>query len=186
MNAGRWPAAPTIAALVAICYSGGCASAHLASGTRPTEQNNGYSLLYDLVSKESGVDKLLYVKNERKAIGDLIREIAKTSKQLKEQLEKYAREDSSLQLNELGLPAVELETRAAIDSAMAKKLLLSWNDAFEVQLLVSQAEAVRYATYLCRRIAKIETSPARADYLNLVSKDFERLSGAIMQHLSAR
>src|SRR4249920_2000751 len=74
----------------------GCATKPDLQSSEPTSQdqvfairNQGYSLLYGLVSDEKNVSKLLLIKHEKSDVGELIREIARTNAEAAKQLENY-------------------------------------------------------------------------------------------------
>ncbi len=87
--------------------------------------NEGYSLLYQLLSQESDVAKLLIIKHADPPIADIIKEIASTCDQARKELELFHEKDRHLSLEMTNLPQIEQQTRAGIESTMIKQLLFS-------------------------------------------------------------
>src|ERR1041384_3343640 len=100
-------------------------------------RNEGYSLLYELASKQSDVDKILMVKHTQPKIAALIKEIAQTFVQGKGELEHFAQKDSGLSLRSIHLPALERKTRDSIESSTTKTLLFASGKEFDFQLLLT-------------------------------------------------
>src|SRR5262245_8942117 len=87
---------PLLLVVLALFVLGGCATPKsvpsAASGN--AELIHGYSLLYEIVSKQSNLDKALIFKNPSEPTRKLIRQIAETSTTAKRQLEEFAKLDS--------------------------------------------------------------------------------------------
>jgi hypothetical protein len=168
----------------------GCASVHppvdAPREPKHQERNSFYSLLYDLASKESDVDKILLLKHPNRETAALIREIARTYQTAKHQLEHFAGHDPSIHLKETQLPSSEQKTRDAIDSAMSKRLLAAKHADFETLLLLSQAESLRYATYLAKEAHKVESDNLREDYLDQFAKQCEQLYEKVLSHFATK
>jgi hypothetical protein len=167
--------------LLTICWSG-CALFKDASGPAkelppaqqspapsPTTRDEGYSLLYKLLADEKDVSKLLLIKKESAQIRDLIKEISRITGEAQKRLEKFASGNSQINLKLHSLPVAEEMTRDSIEKARAKALLRSRGAEFELQLLLSQLEALNYGEHLARFIINQESSSERAAFL----KDLE-------------
>src|SRR5688572_6986398 len=70
-------------------------------------RNQGYSLLYELVSAEKDVAKLLLIKREGADVNALIKNISDAAAGIQRQLEAFALEDSRLDLRRSDLPFIE-------------------------------------------------------------------------------
>lgn len=155
-----------VQAAVAIGWLVGCAT--------PTERlppsqgalpNHGYALLFSLLGDVRNVSKLLVIKRERPELRELIQGIAAIARRGHEQLEMFARSEPRLDLKGTGLPAAEVAAREAIARGRARELLTEGGKEFELQLLLSQNEALTYAAHLAETLAKTEKDPARSQYL---------------------
>jgi len=138
-------------------------------------RNQGYSLLYSLMADEKDVSKVLWIKKEKSDVGELIREIARTSAEAVKQLEAYAKADPHLQLKMTGLPQAEQQTRDLISKTRAKELLSKKGENFEVRILLTQGEALTYGSHLAAIVQNMETEPVRKRFLGEVSEKFARL-----------
>jgi len=151
---------------------------------RPSRQ--GYSLLYALVTDESKVDGILILKDASPGTKEAIKSIAARTKRAKEDLEALADADSTLKLDAADLPAVEEETRNAISSQTAKLLLTSSGDAFELNLLLTQYEALKYLSALAQALAEREADGPRKLLLETLSDDADTLHQGVMILLERR
>lgn len=133
-------------------------------------RNEGYSLLYQLLSQESDAAKILIIKHADYPIPDIINEIASASGQAKKELELFQKNDQHLNLKMPHLPEVEQKTRAAIESTVTKQLLFSSGKTFEVRFLFTQAEAMNYAAHLAQVLHDQETDPLRQKFLATLSE----------------
>jgi hypothetical protein len=167
------------AILSGACILTGCQSPNqpssIESATSPSTRNNSYSLLHQLLEQEKDVSFLRFFKAEETDIKDLINKIAKTSGAGAKLLEKYAKADPSLRLDDLQLPPGETATRAAIAAAERKELLSEKGSQFELALLLTQTEALNYAWHLAKVASENETQAERAAALEGLSKDMESL-----------
>ena len=137
-------------------------------------RNEGYSLLYELASKQSDVDKILMVKHAQPKIAALIKEIAQTFVQEKGELELFAQKDSGLSLRSIHLPPLERKTRESIESSTTKTLLFSSGKEFELQLLLTQVQALDYASHLARSLGGQDNNKARKAFLDQFAKQCEQ------------
>jgi hypothetical protein len=133
-------------------------------------RNEGYSLLYQLLSQESDAAKILIIKDADPPIADIIKEIASTCGQAKKQLDLFHGKDQHLNLKMTQLPETEQKTRAAIESTVTKQLLFSSGKKFEVRLLFTQAGAMNYAAHLAKVLHDQEDNPLRKEFLATLSQ----------------
>jgi hypothetical protein len=134
----------------------------------------GYALLFDLLGDEKDVAKIRFIKHPRPAVTELLKEIARVSGDAHKQLERFGKADKSLNLVDQGLPAGEVAARKAISKTKTKALLSSKGKELEIQLLLTQQEAMTYGAHLAKTIALRETRPQRQQFLQQLS---EQLSG---------
>ena len=179
---------PRIVAIwIVVCLTFGC-----AGGPKPardedqltSQLNQGYTLLHTLLEKDGDVDKILLIKTAHPTTETIIREIALLCRTAVKQLEEFARADSTLRFDSPSVPAVEQATRDAIEGTVAKGLLGSWGESFEVKLLLSQADAIGYATHLAWTLAKFDVNPERRAYLDQLAGQFDRLYDRIVARLA--
>ena len=171
-----------IAGCILLALWAGCAiQRNQTAATVPAEGaiTSGYALLFDLLKDEKDVSKLLVIKRERPELRTLIKEIAEAAGRAHKQLEAFAKADRSLNLNSQGLPAAEVETRAAIAKAKGKELLTEGGKQFELRLLLSQNEALTYAAHLTGTIVKTESNATRAGYLRQLAGELHGLQGKV-------
>ncbi|MGB6544317.1 MAG: hypothetical protein WBE97_01725 [Candidatus Acidiferrales bacterium] len=70
-----------------------------------------------------------------------------------------AKDDKSLNLHALQLPPGEVATRAAIQKTKEHEILFSSGQKFEINLLLSQTDALDYGSHLAKIAAENSTSP---------------------------
>ncbi len=169
---------------------GGCQLPHQppAAATRqePDIRVNCYSLLHHLLDQQRNVDKLLLVKLESAELHRVIKLIADASGAAADQLKAFAKDDPSIRLDRLGLPPGEVATRDAIASTKTKKLLTPFNSNFELNLLLTQSEALSYGWHLAKVAAAHETHPNRSSYLENLSDRLKRLHGEVISLMRSR
>lgn len=161
----------------------GCQSFQSQSGKTPTAnateannanlpiRNNAVALLDDLLSDEKNVSKILIIKHNSDELGKLIKDISETAGNGAKMIEEFSKSAGGLDLKRLDLPPGEAATRKAI-SKTKEHLLLSSKDAeFELQLLLTQTEALNYGAHLAMVIADCEKDPnGTREFLRLSSQ----------------
>lgn len=147
------------------------------------ERDEGYALLYDLLKQESGVADIFNVKSASDPVKNVVTDIAEASKQAVTKLENIARQDGFLNFDDTGLPKVEEQTRKKIAFATAGSLLLSRGETFEKQLLLTQAEATKYAHYLAVTLAEAEDKSAVRKQIQAIAEQFKKLNERVIAML---
>ena len=184
------PVPKTVALLIASAFVIGCQhvkSDSIESTTQKRQlRSNCCSLLYDLLQDEKNVSKLLIIKGERPEVNRLIKEISSAAATGAKKLEELAKLDRKLNLRASGLPLGERATRDAISKTRARELLLASGDDFEIKLLLTQAEALSYASHLAKVAAKNEPQPDRAREFTVLSDEMQRLYSQVIALLSSR
>jgi hypothetical protein len=160
---------------VFIGYQSANAAPSEPTSPNPETRNNSYSLLHQLLDEQKDVSMLRFIKREHTDVKDLIKKIAKTSKTESKLLEKFAKKDPSLILDDIGLPPGEVATRAAIASTKKKALLGQKGDEFELSLLLTQTEALNYAWHLAQVAGENDPQPDRAHALTGISEEMKDL-----------
>ena len=146
-------------------------------------RNNSASLLYEIVSDEKHLSKLLIIKRDRKELHELVKKISETSATTAEVLEKFAKEDTQFDLKQPNLPPAEIATRELQSKTLTKELLHSSGPEFEFQLLLTQAQALGYAQALATVTAANETDQKRREELTKISSNLTQLYEAVLQML---
>jgi hypothetical protein len=149
-------------------------------------RNEGYNLLYSLMGDEKNVSKLLLIKRETADVGQVIKEISRAAAAAQDRLESFAKSDARLNLKLNALPVTEQKTRDSISSMRSKELLLSSGPTFELTLLLTQNEAMTYATHLAKVLGDQETVPDRRAYLAQLSEQLEKLRRKVLQIITSR
>ena len=147
----------------------------MAPGSAGTGSNHGYALLYKLLGDEKDVSKLLIIKRERAELNELVKSISETAGRAHKQLEAFARADETLNLKDRGLPTPEEQTRAAIAKTRSKELLTEGGKDLEVQLLLTQNEALTYGAHLAQTLARTERDVARSRYFTDLAGELAQL-----------
>ena len=148
-------------------------------------RNNAASLLYDLLGDEKNVSKLLIIKPDRRELHDVIKNVSSTADAARKSIERLAREDTTLNLKASVLPPGEKATRESESKARAKELLRASGAEFEFKLLLTQAEALAYATHLAKVAAENESSPDRAKVFAEISGQMEARHRDVVNLLGA-
>ena len=174
-----------MALLLAGCHASPQATAANASA-QVQANNEGYSLLYDLLAKQQDVGKSLWLRKVEPDLASLIKEIAEASSQGRKQLEAYARRDPTLQLGLQTLPEVERQTRDAIEATETTSLLGSHGAVFQLRLLLTQANSMQYASHLAKVLSARETQESRKAYLRDLAKQLDNLNMKVIDLLAVK
>jgi hypothetical protein len=153
------------------------------AGREARARNEGYSLLYQLLSQESNAAKLLIIKHADPPIADIIKVIASTCGQAKNELELFHANDHRLSFERTDLPPIEQKTRDAIESTVTRQLLFSSGKTFEVRFLFTQAQAMNYAAHLAQVLRDQEPDPVRQKFLASVATRCTTLHDRVMELL---
>jgi hypothetical protein len=173
-----------------LCLLSGCKTppapprAQAQAGLTETTRNNCYSLLHELLDDEKDVSMLRFLKHEDTGLKALINKVAASAGAGATQLEEFAKRDPSLALDDLDLPPGEKKTRASISSKEEKDLLRHSGDEFELILVVTQIEALNYASHLARVASENDSEPERARYLMGLSNELKSLHDEVLGQIS--
>lgn len=173
--------------LFALCMTAlltGCASRERLPSDpaqRDKELSHGYSLLYNVVSKQADLDKLFFLKRPPETTRALMERIARASREASAQLRQIAQNNPAIVLDDQGLPLLERNTRAAVEAATRNKLL--FGDNFELRLLLTQVESSNYVTHLAQQLATIDTDEKRKETLTHIAEQFGQFNDQVVQRL---
>jgi hypothetical protein len=163
-----------VAGLLTGCQSPKAMSPRESAAMQST-RNNGYSLLHQLLAEQKDVSLLRFIRPEHDDVKELVKKIATASGTGASLLEKFARDDPSINLDDIRLPPGEVATRDAIAATKKSELLSQSGGAFELTLLLTQTEALSYGWHLAEVTSKNEPLPERARALAGIGEDMKNL-----------
>ncbi len=143
-------------------------------------RDNAASLLYDLLGDEQNVSKLLVVKRERAELQRVIKSISTNAAASRKAIERMAANESAIDLKRAALPPGETLARESIAKGATGELLRASGADFEFKLLLTQAEALRYATHLARVAASHEPNPSHAKIFREIGEKMNKLNEEVL------
>jgi hypothetical protein len=179
-------------ALAAIWVLSGCAILEpdpkddAPKNVKAFEMNEGYALLYDLVSKEKQASLLSIIKKESPELKSLLERISETSKTTAKELEALAKINPPVNLKITHLPRMEQAARESIDKETSKEILQSDGVELEFNMVSSQLAAMNYAAHLARSLAVIEANPRRKEFLQRTAQKYSELHSQVYKMLFTR
>jgi len=178
-----------LAVLLTALLLGGCSSERLPppdSGGMIHRQNEGYSLLYKLMTDESDVAKIFIFKHADDSVGNLVRRVAAAAQAAKRQLDEFQKRDPQLIFNADDLPPIEQRSRKIEADKDRDDLLMTSGPEFERNLIFTQAQATGYAASISTAIAEHEQNADRKKFLQDLSKTCLDLNKELMAMLAAK
>ena len=148
-------------------------------------RNNAASLLADLFHEEKNLDKVLIIKHNSAAFGELIKSISKTAADGENKLEELAKNDKTLNLHALELPPGEKATRAAISKTKEHEMLFSTGETFRLNLLLSQTDALDYGSHLAKIAAENSSSPEQEKVFHELDVALKNLFNRVVARIRA-
>jgi hypothetical protein len=145
--------------------------------------SHGYALLYDLVKDEKDVSKLRFIKHERTELKSLLQEIARVNHDACSRLEAFAKTNHEIDIKNQGLPAAEVQARGAIGKFKQSSILHSKDKDLEIQLLLSENEALTYGSHLAQVVSAAEADPSRKQFLQQLAATLSKLQGNVIDLL---
>jgi hypothetical protein len=133
------------------------------------ERNEGYSLLYKLMSDESKVSEIFILKHADDPVKGLVKEIGAACQAAKKQMDGFPMANNRIEYDVPDLPRLEQESRDLEAKEETNDLLTSSGKTFELRLVFTQAEAMGYAVNLCQALAADEDDTGHKDFLNKLS-----------------
>ena len=188
--------APNRSALLILAGSALVAAACGSGSESPADQNQAqrelstaYAQLYNTADGLSGLDALLYVKFESDAVDHFVSGMADDMAALAEEIEAATEGVAWIDLEDQGLPAVEIEKRskAQFDRGLGLAPLVGRTGAdFERTLLLTLSGGLNQSRYLVEVMLDREEHPARRELLIRAKTTFDRLYDADVDLLNAR
>jgi hypothetical protein len=178
-------------ALAAMWVVAGCATLepgakeHVPTSVSISELSEGYSLLYDLVSKGKHSSLLSIIKKESPELKALLEKVSETSKATTKELDTLAKLNPSVTLKAPHLPRVEQAARESISKERSKEILHSNGVDLEFNMVSSQLAGMNYAAHLARTLAAVETNPVRKEFLQRTDRNYSKLHGQMYKMLFA-
>ena len=158
------------------------------SDATPQSLNVGYDILRATLRDEQHLKTIRFTKTlvTFKSISEptkqVIDDIAQTSAIALEELEQLASLTPGIIFDIERLGQIDQMTRDAIRVTTAKEFLTSKED-FEVRLLVSQTQALRFISHLTKELRAVETNAERKEWLNTISDQYEKLYLRVLSRL---
>jgi hypothetical protein len=136
------------------------------------------------MSDESQVGGIFVLKSADPAVANLVKQIGTDCLGYKNQLEDFAKADKGIEFDVADLPPVEKESRGLIAASQTHDLLFSSGKDFQLRLLLTQIQAMDYASHLSQAIEKHEDDPARKKFLADMSKHCADLHDELVKLLA--
>jgi hypothetical protein len=146
-------------------------------------RNNALALLDDLLNDERNLSKVLLVKHHSKELGTLVKDISSTAGQGAKMLDSMAERDTRLDLKRFDLPQGETAAREAIAKSKEHTLLHSADAEFELQLLLTQTDALNYGAHLAQVAAANESDAESRQKLSSLSAQLTALHEQVVAML---
>ena len=170
---------------VAIVPNVGCAARPPSISGAVTERSEALTLAWNVLAENKDVAGILAIKSVTPATGTLIREIAEACRRAAGTIERIAKAEG-LPLDEDGLPVAETRVRAAIRARVTRELLFASGPTFERSLLLTQVEALGYASNLLEEVAsqlRAAERPGPAIDVETEATRFAALRGRVIRRL---
>lgn len=160
-----------------------------ASGLSAQRQmlSEGYSLLYADAGKIDLIEWVLYVKIESDEFDQVITRISDYGNELKQNLERIARDYPGVRIELKPLPEMESRKRFAVgkDRAIQFAPLIGGSRLeFERTMLISLSNALNHESHLCQVMAKEEPDPGLKKFLLETELRYQKLYGLVMDLLN--
>ena len=175
--------------LIGVIALAGCAATPKPpseNGGMFRERNEGYSLLYKLMSDESKVSEIFILKHADEPVKGLVKEIAGACQAAKKQMDGFPIANNRIEYDVPDLPRLEQESRDLEAHEEAKDLLTSSGKTFELRLIFTQAEAMGYAVNLCQAILAHEDDAGHKEFLTNLSGQCAAFEQRLMEVLAVK
>jgi hypothetical protein len=146
----------------------------------PATRDNAIALLYELLNDEQHLSKILIIKSESPALKQVVKDISDAAANGVKVMTSLEKGNPALEKGQNGLPAGEKAAREAIAKASRNQLLESSGSEFELQLLLTQVQGLRYGSHLARVIAENEQIPERVLAYKKVSVQLKMLEEQVV------
>jgi hypothetical protein len=188
MKSYVWKRLGVLAAVgvIAACLSSANSKRPSDNGGPVHQLNEGYSLLYQLMSDESDVSKMLIIKHADEPVAGAVKEISAACRAAKSRMDDFPKADVRIEFNVPDLPSVEQESRDLDSSIEEKELLFSSGKTFEVRLIYSQAQAMEYGEVLCKALAAREDDAGRKAFVTDLAKQCADFRDRLLELLAVK
>ena len=149
-------------------------------------RNNSLALLDELLNEEKNLSKILIIKSASPKLKRLVNDISETAGTNADLLKLVMKQDPDLQLPGNGLPPGEKATREAISRTKEHLLLHTKGAEFELQLLLTQSEALSYGEHLALVAADNESRLDRARQFSSLSTQLKQLHEQVIGMLRTK
>ena len=137
--------------------------------------SHGYGRLHELMGQLREVDKILWNKGPSDPVRQLLKDIATTAEDAHKRIGELVKDDPAIDLDAVVSAELEEATRDAIASTTRNELLTSSGRTFELRMLVSQLESMRYGSHLAGQVAAADEQENRRAYVEQLSGQLESL-----------
>jgi len=150
--------------------------------------NSGYVILHTMLRDQQYLKTIRLTKtlvtfqSVSEPTRKIVDAIAQTSSTALDELERLASEAPKIDLDAGKDTGIEQMTRDALRTTTAKEYLTSKKD-FELVLLISQIQVLRYITHLAMELKVIETNDSRRAWLDTLSGRIEKLYLRVLSRL---
>lgn len=148
------------------------------------QNNEGYSILYNLMSDESKVGGIFFIKRADPQVKSVIKELSLSCQAAKKRLEDFRASNNRLEFDIPDLPYMEKRSRDLEAREDRKVLLFSSGQQFELALIFTQAQAMNYAVNLTKALAEKESDPQRKAFLQDLTQQCTAYHERLMKLLS--
>jgi hypothetical protein len=192
-NPGMYTARPLRISLLMLILAFVACNGHAKAPVSHTDGqrdllNDGYAILHATLGDEQHLKTIRLTKTivTFKSISEptrnIIDDIAQTSSAALEEIEQLASLSPEILFDAGRDERIEQKTRRALRITTAKEFLTS-KENFEVILLVSQTQALRFISHLARELSDIETNTRRKVWLDTLSDRYEALYRRVLSRL---
>lgn len=181
-----------LALIAAIALGTGCQSPAAGAPTvgdsskNLSIRNNGYSLLYQLLTEQKDISLLHFIKREHTDVRKLMTQIATSCGRGAKVLEQLAKEDPTVNLRDTALPPGEVAARDAIAATKKHLILGNKGSDFELNLLLTQTDALNYGWHLAEVTSRNEPQPEHARALADLAEELHNLYNAVSMQLLSK
>ena len=140
--------------------------------------SEGYSMLYKDASNLDLAELILYAKAESEAVDKIVKAAAEVGGQLKNDLERIAKDYPGVRINLDPMPEMEKRKRAAITKGRAKyfaPVVGKGGREYERTVLIGYANGINHERHLCKVMAEAEPDAGLKKFLLDTEKRYDGL-----------
>ena len=142
------------------------------------ELSEGYSMLYKDASNLDLAELILYVKVESEAMKKIVSAVAEVGGQLKNELERIAKDYPGVRIDLDPMPEMEKRKRAAITKDRARyfaPVIGHGGREYERTVLIGYANGINHERHLCQVMAEAEPDASLKKFLLDAEKRYDGL-----------